>query len=72
MIPAVILRRVAQMEFDAAADWYEGQRKGPGADFTAAVRLVLNALKQWPNAHPEAHPGVREALVARFPYAIYF
>jgi len=37
MNPPVILRRLAQAEFDDAADWYEGQRAGRGAAFTAAV-----------------------------------
>ncbi len=68
----VILRRIAQAEFDDAADWYEGQRAGQGAAFTAAVRQVLMDLGSRPEAHPEVYGDVREALVARYPYAIYY
>ena len=68
----VILRRIAQAEFDDAADWYEGQRAGQGAAFTAAVRQVLAGLASRPEAHPEVHGDVREALVARYPYAVYY
>jgi toxin ParE1/3/4 len=68
----VILRRLAQAEFDDAADWYESQRAGRGAAFTAAVREVLADLGSRPEAHPEVYGDVREALVARYPYAVYY
>ena len=68
----VILRRLAQAEFDDAADWYEGQRAGLGTAFTAAIRQLLVDLGTWPEAHPEVHDDVREALVPRYPYAIYY
>ncbi len=66
MNPPVILRRIAQAEFDDAADWYEGQRVG------AAVRKVLTNIAARPEAHPEVYDDVREALVSRYPYAIYY
>ncbi len=68
----VILRRIAQAEFDDAADWHESQRAGQGEAFTAAVRTILTALGSRPEAHPEVYGDVREALVARYPYAIYY
>ncbi len=68
----VILRRIAQAEFDDAADWYEEQRAGQGAAFTGAVREVLMDLGSRPEAHPGVHGDVREALVARYPYAVYY
>lgn len=43
-----ILRRIAQAEFDDAADWYEERRTGQGAAFTAAVRQVLMGLGSQP------------------------
>ncbi len=66
----IILRRLAQAEFGDAADWYEAQRAGRGAAFTAAVRKVLEEIGARPEAHPVVHEDVREALVPRFPYAI--
>jgi plasmid stabilization system protein ParE len=71
MNPPVILRRIAQAEFDEAADWYEGQSAGRGVAFTAAVRKVLGNIAAWPESHPVVHGDVREALVSRYPYAIY-
>jgi len=68
----IILRRIVQAEFDDAADWYEAQNPGQGAAFTAAVRQVLTTLGSRPEAHPQVFDDVREALVPRHPYAIYY
>jgi len=68
----VILRRIARAEFDDAADWYESQRAGQGAEFTAAVRRVFRDVGAGPAAHPVVYGDVREALVSRYPYAIYY
>src|SRR5206468_3890096 len=67
----VVLRRIARAEFDDAADWYEEQRAGRGAAFTAAVRQVLVEIGARPEAHPEVYGEIREALVSRYPYAVY-
>jgi plasmid stabilization system protein ParE len=68
----VILRRLAQAEFDDAADWYDGRRAGRGAAFTAAVRRVLTAIAAAPDAYPEVHGDVREADVPGYPYVVYY
>jgi len=66
------ISRIARAEFDDAADWYEAQTAGMGAAFTVAVRQVLLGVVARPEAHPEVHDNVREALVARYPYAICY
>ena len=68
----IILRRIARAEFDEAADSYEGRQAGQGAAFTAAVRQVLGDIGSRPELHPEVYEDVREALVARYPFAIYY
>lgn len=72
MNPPVILRRLAQAEFDDAADWYQRRKAGQGAAFTAAARQLLADIGSRPEAHPEVYGDVREALVSQFPYAIYY
>ena len=72
MIPPVILRRLAQAEFDDAADWYERRRAGRGAAFTAAVRQVLASAATAPDSYPEVHGDIREAGVSGYPYAVYY
>ena len=72
MSSPVIMRRLAQAEFDDAADWYENRRAGRGAAFTAAVRQILTAIGSQPDRYPEIYGDVREAPVSGFPYAIYY
>jgi len=68
----VILRRLAQAEFDDAADWYERRRAGRGAIFTAAIRQIITKIAAAPDAYPEVYGDVREAGVQGFPYAVYY
>lgn len=68
----VILSRRARAEFDDAADWYERQKPGLGLTFSAAVRRMLLNLPSQAELHPEVHEDIREALVSRYPYAIYY
>ena len=68
----IVLRRQAQADFDDAADWYQTCRSGQGARFVAAVRKILADIQVMPSAHPVVHAEIREALVPRYPYAIYY
>jgi len=68
----VVLRRQARREFDEAADWYEQQRSGLGARFTAAVQQVFDEIAANPQRYAEVHRDVREGLVKGFPYCVYY
>jgi plasmid stabilization system protein ParE len=68
----VIFKRLARAEFDEAADWYESQKPDLGFQFTAAVRSTVEEIGARPRSHPQIHNDVREALVPRFPFALYF
>jgi toxin ParE1/3/4 len=68
----VLLRRVAQAEFDEAASRYEQQRAGLGVSFTAAVRKALSTIGRQPELYAEVCDHTREALVHGYPYAIYY
>lgn len=72
MTTPVILRRLAQREFDDAADWYEQQRVGLGAEFIEEVNRVLEQIAANPQLYGQVHNDTREALVRRFPYALYY
>ena len=67
-----MFKRAARSEFDADADWYERRRAGLGAQFTAAVRNVLDRIADEPQAYATVLEDVREAPVQRFPYCIYY
>jgi len=68
----LVLRRLAQREFDKAADWYDEQRAGLGREFIEEVDRVLDNIRQSPDRHAVVYAEVREALVRRFPFAVYY
>ncbi len=72
MSHTIIFRRAAQAEYDAAADWYDGELAGLGTEFILEVRRVLRLIASQPDRYPEVDGGIREAILHRFPYAVYF
>jgi plasmid stabilization system protein ParE len=68
----VSLRRVAQTEYDDAADWYDARRPGLGLRFVAALGQTLDEISRQPDRYPEVWPGVREAALAGWPYCVYY
>jgi plasmid stabilization system protein ParE len=68
----LVLRRAARKEFDAAADWYEQRRSGLGPQFIAEVERIFDRVVDNPEFYPLVHRDIREALVRRFPYVVYY
>jgi plasmid stabilization system protein ParE len=68
----IVFRRQARREFDEAADWYERHRAGLGRRFIAAVQHVLEQAAQNPQRYAVVFRDVREGLVRRFPYCVYY
>jgi plasmid stabilization system protein ParE len=64
----------AVQELREARAWYERQRLGLGDELERELRLTLTSVAERPESFaPIAGvPGVRKALVARFPYIIVF
>ena len=61
----------ALREIGEAQEWYELQSPGLGEEFIAAMELQLKRLEQAPLLYAEAIPGVRRALLPRFPYGCF-
>jgi hypothetical protein len=64
-------------ELHEAILWYEQRRTGLGAEFLAAVELVLDQIARLPQAGapvPQVIPAlpVRRAPVRRFPYQVVY
>ena len=64
----------ARREFREAALWYETRGAGLGAEFVAEMGACLARVADKPARFPEMRgvPGVRRALLRRFPYAVVF
>ena len=67
----VVLTSEAEIELNAAADWYE-QKARLGAEFVTHVREVLNRVGQMPELYGIVHRNVRRARVRRFSYNVYY
>ena len=65
-------RRIARIEFDQDANLYERKRKGLGARFVRAVNAVLDRISDQPDFYPEVHGNIREAILSKYPYSIYY
>jgi len=67
-----ILRPRAEHDILSAFDWYELQRSGLGDEFLATLRQRLEAIRSFPESSPILHHDIRRAVVARFPYLIFY
>ncbi len=72
MSKRIVFRASADAEFSEAAEWYEKQRQGLGLEFLDHVQNVLDAIAHDPLRFSIALRDIREALVSRFPYAVYY
>jgi hypothetical protein len=71
-VPEFVLRRVAQLEIQDAANWYDDRVAGLGARFVAEVDACFNSIRAAPGRYPVVHRNIRRALIKQFPYAVYF
>ena len=68
----------AELELEAAVEWYEDQQPGLGGEFLELVEESLELILEWPRIAPvfpgwDRAPVVRTQTVARFPYrALYY
>jgi len=68
----IVLRRVAEKEFDDSIAWYENEREGLGQEFRNGVEEYFQRIADNPEWFPEVRGEVRRAVVRRFPFVIHF
>ena len=66
------LRRLAQVDYDEAVDFYESREAGLGGRFAEALDIVLQQISVQPNRYPETEPGIREADLRHWPFSIVY
>jgi plasmid stabilization system protein ParE len=59
-------------EIDDAHDWYEQRQPGLGGDFLNELERVLAEITANPARYGFADGDIREGLLTRFPYAVYY
>lgn len=68
----VRVRLRARLDIERAAAWYGVESSGLAERFLGSVEGVFRALADSPARYTEVIPGVRRALMPRFPYSVYF
>jgi hypothetical protein len=62
----------ADLDVEAAFEWYEAEESGLGAEFLDELRMVYERILDRPLVYQDLRSGIRRALTRRFPYAIFF
>lgn len=67
-----VFRPEVRKELDEAYSWYESQELGLGDDFLEQVDEALDRICQMPESYPVVYRDVRQTVIQRFPYIIYY
>jgi plasmid stabilization system protein ParE len=68
----IIVAAAAERELDAAMAWYRLQQAGLQEGFLAEFRATLMRIQAQPEIYSELRPGIRRALMRRFPYSVIY
>jgi plasmid stabilization system protein ParE len=72
----LVLRPEAEADIAEAYEWYESRSPGLGTRFLDAVASTLTSVRDAPDRFPVLHDepsvAVRRALVAVFPYGVFY
>jgi len=63
---------IATQELDDAVEWYDRQSAGLGHQFLDELDRVVHRIKSYPDSCQELTPGLRRALISRFPYGLIY
>jgi toxin ParE1/3/4 len=72
MTPTVVFRPAAEHELLEAERWFADRQVDLAQRFRDAVDATLSRIREFPLAFPAVHHDKRRAIVAGFPYALYF
>ena len=62
----------ADIDIEAAFDWYEHRQTGLGLQFLDELRAAYDRIVDGPFKYPQLRSNTRRALLERFPYAVFF
>jgi plasmid stabilization system protein ParE len=68
----VRFRAGAWGDVKTAREWYDSKQAGLGDEFVQSLEAVVSRVSEWPGSFPEIAVDLRRALLARFPYALYY
>lgn len=68
----ISIHRLAEIELNEAAEYYESEQAGLGARFLREVERCLQLIVEHPEAAPVVLGHARRRVVRRFPYEILY
>ena len=63
---------IVYQDLRKAKKWYLGINTILGEDFKLKVNEEFDYIKQYPKHYQKKHKELRQAIVERFPYTIYY
>jgi plasmid stabilization system protein ParE len=72
MTRMLVLSTKAEADLAEAVEWYNRIRPGLGDGLVLCVEQANDRILDYPEAFPVILPGVRRALVRRYPYGVFF
>ncbi len=68
----LVVRRLASLDINTAALWYEDRVPRLGVRFVAEIDACLETIRATPELYPIVHRDIRRALVRKFPFAVFY
>lgn len=62
----------ANADINEAVAWYFEADQDLGVRFAIEVRRMINHIAEYPDASTEIKPGIRRAVLHRFPYSVFY
>lgn len=59
-------------DVDEVVAWYFETDQDVGVRFAIEVRRMINHIAEYPEASTEKMPGIRRAVLHRFPYSVFY
>ena len=69
---AVVARPEVVGDIQEAYSWYETERAGLGEELLSELRQLLDRMAEHPTLYEEIKPGIRRAVLNRFPYLVIY
>ena len=63
---------IVHTDLRKAKKWYNEQREELGEEFKAEVHKEIDYIRKYPEHYPRKYKELRQSLVTRFPYAIFY
>ena len=68
----VDFRKEAHKDILEAIEWYESRSEGLGDELFIAIEKSKHFIEINPYYYEDKYKGIRKAIVARFPYILYY